>query len=153
MPQAPLLTGQDIAEAEGAVTRLLEQTLAKTGTTTRPEYIALRVLVARGPWASPRELHEFLAGQRQLGLTETAAAELLAGLEDQGLASGTAAAGPGPAEATEAGSALLARINAAVAPATQALYAGFDPDDLATAHRVLTQVIERAGQLQAGASV
>src|SRR5215471_19086416 len=119
MPQAPLLTGQDIAEAEGAVTRLLEQTLAKTGTTTRPQYIALRVLVARGPWASPRELHEFLAGQRQLGLTETAAAGLLASL------------------------------NAAVAPTTQALYAGFDPDDLATTHRVLTQVIERAGQLQA----
>lgn len=149
MPQAPLLTGQDIAEAEGAVTRLLEQTLAKTGPTTRPEYIALRVLVARGPWASPRELHEFLAGQRQLGLTETAAAELLASLEDQGLASGTAAADPGPAEATEAGTALLARLNAAVAPATQALYAGFDPDDLAITHRVLTQVIERAGQLQA----
>lgn len=149
MPQAPLLTGQDIAEAEGAVTRLLEQTLAKTGTITRPEYIALRVLVARGPWESPRELRDFLAGQRQLGLTEAAAAELLASLEDQGLASGTAAAAPGPAEATEAGTALLARLNAAVAPATQALYAGFDPDELATTHRVLTQVIERAGQLQA----
>jgi DNA-binding MarR family transcriptional regulator len=149
MPQAPLLTGQDIAEAEGAVTGLLEQTLAKTGTTTRPQYIALRVLVARGPWASPRELHEFLAGQRQLGLTETGAAGLLASLEDQGLATGTAAAGPGPAEATEAGAALLARLNAAIAPTTQALYAGFDPDDLAITHRVLTQVIERAGQLQA----
>jgi hypothetical protein len=131
------------------VTRLLEQTLAKTGATTSPEYIALRVLVARGPWASPRELHEFLAGQRQLGLTETAAAELLASLEDQGLASGTAAACSGPAEATEAGAALLARLNAAVAPTTQALYAGFEPDDLAITHRVLTQVIERAGQLQA----
>lgn len=34
-----------------------------------------------------------------------------------------------------------------VAPATRQLFAGFDPDDLATAHRVLTQVIERAGQI------
>lgn len=32
MPQSPALTGQDIAEAEGAVTRLLERSLAKTGT-------------------------------------------------------------------------------------------------------------------------
>jgi hypothetical protein len=93
MTQAPMLTGQDIAEAEGAVTRLLEQALAREGI-TRLEYLALRVLALRGPWASPRELHAFLAGQRQLGLTETAAAELLAGLEDQGLASGTAAGAP-----------------------------------------------------------
>lgn len=149
MPQAPILTGQDIAEAEGAVTRLLEQSLAKAGSTTRPEYIALRVLVARGPWASPRELHAFLAGQRQLGLTHTAVAELLAGLEDKGLASGTAAGGPGPAEATEAGAGLLAKLNAAVAPSTRELFAVFDPDELATARSVLTRVTERAGQLLA----
>jgi DNA-binding MarR family transcriptional regulator len=146
MPQAPVLTGQDIAEAEGAVTRLLEQALAKEGT-TRHEYLALRVLALRGPWASPRELNEFLAGQQQLGLTGAAAADLLARLEDQGLASGTAADGPGPAEATSKGAALHASLTAAVAPATRELFAGFDPDDLATAHRVLTQVTERAGQL------
>jgi hypothetical protein len=146
MPQAPVLTGQDIAEAEGAVTRLLEQALAREGT-TRQEYLALRVLTLRGPWASPRELHAFLAGQRQLGLTEAAAAELLAGLENQGLASGTAADGPGPAEATSEGTALHASLTAAIAPTTRELFAGFDPGDLATAHRVLTRVTERAGQL------
>ena len=138
-----------VREGIQAVTRLLEQSLAKAGTTTRPEYLALRVLVARGPWASPGELHGYLAGQRQLGLTEAAVTGLLAGLEDQGLASGTAAGGPGPAEATEAGAALLATLSAAVAPSTRELFAGFDPDELATAHRVLTRVTERAGQLLA----
>lgn len=146
MPQAPALTGQDIAEAEGAVTRLLEQALAKEGT-TREEYLALRVLALRGPWASPRELHAFLTGQRQLGLTATATAELLARLEGQGLASGTAVDGPGPAAATPDGAARHASLTASVAPVTRELYAGFNPDDLATAHRVLTQVTERAGQL------
>lgn len=146
MTQPPALTGQDIAEAEGAVTRLLEWALAKQGA-TRQDYIGLRVLTLRGPWTSPRELHAFLAGQRQLGLTTAAAAELLARLESRGLASGTAAGGPGPAQATPEGAALHASLAAAVAPATRELFAGFDPGDLATAHRVLTQVTERAGQL------
>ncbi len=50
--QAPTLTGQDIGEAEGALTALLEQALAGTGT-TRNEYITLRVLAVRGPFTSP----------------------------------------------------------------------------------------------------
>jgi len=143
---APVLTGQDIAEADGAVTRLLEQALAKEGA-TREEYIALRVLTLRGPWASPRELHAFLAGQRQLGLTEAGAAELLAALEGRGLARGTASDGRGPAEATAEGAALHAGLTAAVAPATRELYDGLAPADLAIARRVLTHLTERAGQL------
>jgi hypothetical protein len=146
MTQATPLTGQDIAEADGAVTSLLERALAKEGA-TRQDYVALRVLTLRGPWTSPRELHAFLAGQRQLGLTTAAAAELLARLEGRGLASGTAADGPGPARATQEGAALHAGLAAAVAPATRELFVGFDPDDLETARRVLTQVTERAGQL------
>lgn len=146
MPQAPILTGQDIAEAEGALTRLLEQALAKEGA-TRQEYLALRVLALRGPWASPRELHAFLAGQRQLRLTEAVAAELLARLEERGLASGTEADGPGPAEVTSEGAALHASLTAVITPTTRELFADFNPDDLATAHRVLTRVTERAGQL------
>lgn len=146
MPQAPILTGQDIAEAEGALTRLLEQALAKEGV-TRQEYLILRVLVLRGPWALPLELHAFLAGQRQLGLTEAAVAGSLARMEDRGLASGTAADGPGPAEVTSEGAALHASLTAVIAPTTHEVFAGFNPDDLATTHRVLARVAERAGQL------
>lgn len=150
MAQAPILTGQDIAEAQGAVTRLLERALEPTGV-DRHAYVALRVLVVRGPQA-PRELHAFLADQPQLGLSADAVAELLAGLEERGHATGTAPDSPGPAQATPEGAALLARLNEAVAPATRALYAGLDPEELAVAHRVLLGVTQRAGELAAQAA-
>jgi hypothetical protein len=146
MAQAPLLTGQDIAEAQGAVSRVLEHALAPTGTTGH-EYVILRVLAVRGPFPEPKELHEFLAGQAQLGLTREAVAEILARLETSGLAVGTAYDGIGPAEATPAGSALLSQLTETVTPATRDLFSGLDTDDLATAHRVLTQITERAVQI------
>jgi DNA-binding MarR family transcriptional regulator len=151
MPQAPVLTGQDIAEAQGAVTRLLERVLEPTGV-NRHAYVALRVLVARGPQA-PRELHAFLAGQPQLGLSADAVAELLAGLEAGGHATGTAPDSAGSAQATPEGAALLARLNEEVASVTRALYGGLDPEDLAVARRVLVTVTGRADELAAqGAS-
>lgn len=147
MPQPPTLTGQDIGEAEGAVRALLDRILADTGTTSN-EYIALRVLAVRGPATAPAALHEFLAGQRQLGLDLAAAAELLGRLEAKGLVSGSAPDGPGPTQLTPEGAALHARLAAAVTTVTTRLYADFDPDDLATAHRVLAQVVERADRLR-----
>jgi len=146
MPHAPALTGQDIAEAQGAVTRLLEHSLAKTGTSSQ-EYVVLRVLAVRGPYASPEELHAYLAGQPQVGLTRAAAIDLLKGLEAKGLASGTMPGSPGPAEATQEGKARLAELAAAVAPRTQALFAGLDPSDLLIAHNVLAQLTTRATEM------
>jgi hypothetical protein len=108
-----------------------------------------RVLAARGPWAPPAALHEFLAGQRQLGLDRPAVADLLAGLEARGLVAGTAPDAGGPARLTAEDTALHTRLAEAVAPRTKQLFAGFDPDDLATAHRVLAQVVERADHLAA----
>jgi DNA-binding MarR family transcriptional regulator len=146
MPQPPALTGQDIAEAEGAVTRLLEHSLAETGT-SRHEYLALRVLAVRGPYAAPEELHAYLAGQPQVGLTSAAAVDLFKGLEARGLVSGTAPGSGGPAEATPEGKARLAELAAAVAPRTKALFAGLDPSELLTAHNVLAQLTARAAEL------
>jgi len=150
MAQPPILTGQDIAEAQGAVTRLLERALEPSGV-SRHEYVALRVLVVRGP-QGPRELHAFLANQPQLGLSADAVAALLAGLEEGGHATGTAPDSPGPAQATPEGAALLARLNEAAAPSIRALYAGLDPEDLAVAHRVLVGVTARADELVAQAA-
>ncbi len=147
MPQPPTLTGQDIGEAEGAVRALLDQILTGTGTTSN-EYIALRVLAARGPAAAPAALHEYLAGQPQLGLDLAAVAELFQGLEAKGLVSGSAPNGPGPTQLTPEGAALHARLADAVTTVTTRLYADFDPDDLATAHRVLAQLVERANRLR-----
>lgn len=118
MTQAPVLTGQDIAEAQGAVTRLLERSLAGTGA-TRHDYVILRVLTTRGPFQSPKELHEFLAGQQELGLTPAGVADVLAGMEQRGLAAGTGRDDPGPAEATPEGAAWLARLTQVIERADQ----------------------------------
>ena len=142
MSQTPILTGQDIAEAYGAVEVRLEQALSVTGTTNR-EYVVLRVLAAR-PFESPASLHKYLATQRQLALSPTAVSELLAGLESRALASGTATNAPGPAELTPNGVELLRRLSETVAPTTREVFAGIAPEDLATAHNVLRQIIDRA---------
>jgi hypothetical protein len=147
MTQPPVLTGQDIAEAFGAVQGLQEQALAGTGS-TGSEYVVLRVLAGRGPFQSPASLHELLAGQRQLALSPAAARELLAGLEARGLATGTVKDGLGPAQLTPEGTETLRKLTETLAPAIRELYSGMPPEDLATAHRVLRQVIDRAARLR-----
>jgi DNA-binding MarR family transcriptional regulator len=143
MSQRPILTGQDIAEAYGAVQSLLERGLAGTGTTNR-EYVVLRVLAARGPVDSPASLHAFLAAERQLDLTPTAAGELLARLEARALATGTAKDNPRPTELTPKGAELLRNLADRVTPGTGQLFSSIPAEDLATAHRVLRDIIDRA---------
>jgi DNA-binding MarR family transcriptional regulator len=147
MTQPAVLTGQDIAEAQGAVQDLLEQGLDGTGITSR-EYVVLRVFAARGPFKSPASLHEYLAGQRQLALSPAATADLLARLEARGLAAGTAKDGPGPAELTPEGAELYRGLAETVAPTTAEIFSGIAPQDLATAHDVLRQVIGRARRMR-----
>ncbi|WP_405134162.1 hypothetical protein [Nocardia sp. NBC_01388] len=151
MTTAPTLTGQDIAEAEGAVTALLEATLAANGfSTTSKEYAVLRALATRGPVAVPAEFHAYLAGQRQLGIDAAGAAALLGGMEAKGFVGGAAVDGPGPVELTAAGAAELKTLMQTVGPLTRPIFGGSDPEELATAHRVLASVIERAKKLRAG---
>jgi DNA-binding MarR family transcriptional regulator len=149
MPAPATLTGQDVGEAEGALTALLNQALTRTNTgITRTQYIALRVLALRGPALSPADLQDYLAGQPQVGLDRPRVAELLRGLEARGLVTGSDPDGSGPAQLTAEGAALHARLADAVAALTRRLYADLDPDDLATAHRVLVEVTERARRLR-----
>jgi DNA-binding MarR family transcriptional regulator len=147
MPAPATLTGQDVGEAEGALTALLNHVLSNTDI-TRTQYITLRVLALRGPAPSPAELHDYLAGQPQLALDRSQVAELLHGLEAKGLVAGSAADGPGPTQLTAEGAALHARLAEAVGAVTRRVYAGLDPDDLATTHRVLVEVTERARRLR-----
>jgi DNA-binding MarR family transcriptional regulator len=149
MAPAATLTGQDVGEAEGALTALLDKVLAGTNTgITRPQYIALRFLALRGPAPSPAALHGYLAGQPQVGLDLSQVAELFHGLEASGLVTGSAPDGPGPTRLTPEGAALNAQLTDAVAALTKRLYVDLDPDDLATAHRVLVEVTERARRLR-----
>ena len=147
MTQPPVLTGQDIAEAFGAVQGLQEQTLAGT-TTTTGEFVALRVLAARGPFESPAGLIDYLAGQRQLALSSAAAGQLLAGLQARGLATGTARDSSGPAQLTPEGAEALHSLTETIAPTTRELFSGIAPEDLTTAHHVLRQIIDRADRIR-----
>jgi hypothetical protein len=147
MTQPSVLTGQDIAEAQGAVQEVLEHALDGTGTTSR-EYVVLRVLAVRGPFQSPAILHDFLVGQPQLALSPAAVAELLAGLQTRGLATGTTMNGPGPAQLTPEGAELFRSLAETVAPSTRKVFAGIAHEDLATTHRALQQIIEQAHRIQ-----
>jgi DNA-binding MarR family transcriptional regulator len=150
MSQPATLTGQDVGEAEGALTGLLDQLLTRTKAgITRAQYIVLRILTLRGPAESPATLHDYLASQPQVGLDLPRVAELFRDLEARGLVTGSAPDGPGPVQLTPEGAALHTRLAEAVADLTQRLYADLDPDDLATAHRVLVEVTQRANRLRA----
>lgn len=144
MTDTAVLTGQDIGEAEGAMTALLERVLAGTGR-SRAEYITLRLLAARPAYESAAELAGSLAGQRQLGLDHAGAMAMLDRMRAEALV--TAA----PVELTEAGRSTLDELTAAIAPVTREVFAGFDRDDLAVAHRVLARLIERARTMVAAA--
>jgi hypothetical protein len=130
------LTGQDIGEAEAAAGALLATILAPTGV-TRAEYIALRLLSARGPFESAAAVRGFLASQPQLGLDETAADALLADLTTRGLVADQT-------RLTEQGEELNSDLLTRIAPATRRMFEGVDPADLDTAHRVLVEVTRRA---------
>jgi len=150
MSQPAVLTGQDVGEAEGALTGLLNQVLAGTGTgITRAQYIAMRVLSVRGPMASPAALHEYLAGQPQVGLDRLQVAELFRGLETKGLVTNSAADGPGPTQLTADGTTLYTELVGAVAAVTKRVFADLDADDLAAAHRILVELTERANRIRA----
>ena len=123
--------------------------LAGTNTgITRPQYLALRVLALRGPALSPAALQDYLASQPQVGLDRAQVAELFRGLETRGLVTGSAPDSPGSIQLTTEGAALNARLADAVAALTERLYADLDPDDLATAHRVLVEITQRANRLR-----
>jgi hypothetical protein len=134
------LTGQDIAEAQGALASLLGDFLAPHGISTN-EFITMRVIVVRGKDMTPDQMVAFLASQRQLGLDQTAAAALLRGMEDKGWVAGDG-------KLTEAGRETFERLNALVNTLTPKVFAGFDPSVLETAHNVMRQVIVNAGALR-----
>jgi DNA-binding MarR family transcriptional regulator len=144
MTDTALLTGQDIGEAEGALTALLESAIAPSGR-SRVEYLTLRVLGARAPFGTAAELHDFLADQRQLSLDRAAAVMMLDRLRVEGLVT------TAPVELTADGRALLEELATAVAPVTREVFADVDRTDLAVAHRVLVELIERAHTITSGA--
>ena len=144
MTHTALLSGQDIGEAEGALTALLERAIAPSGR-SRVEYLTLRVLGVRAPFGTAAELHDFLADQRQLGMDRADVVMMLDRLRIEGLVT-TALV-----ELTADGHALLEELATAVASITREVFADLDRNELAVAHRVLVELIERAHTITSGA--
>jgi DNA-binding MarR family transcriptional regulator len=131
-----LLSPQDIAEAEGALRELLARALEGSGI-TGTEFVVMRVVTGRGPWASLTALQDYLGSQPQLDLGHESAGELISTMISKGLLNDQATL-------TAEGAATFAKLGEKIRPGAIQVFGGIDPNDLAVAHRVLTQVIERA---------
>jgi len=142
MTSTPTLNGQDIGQAESAVRAVLNRLLARTGTPFH-SWVILNLLGRSGGALGEDEL----TGQVLHGLKigEDAVHAAAAGLAGQGLISRAPQAGGGTQVAlTAAGAARFEEIQDGIGEVTARLYGGLPEADLATAHRVLATVAERA---------
>lgn len=146
-PPTQALVVQAVAEAQGALSALLASNLATLGSSvTSHEYVTMRVVALRGPYASPDALRAYLLSQRQLGLDEQSVADLYDTLEAKGWI--TSDPSDGTVRLTDAGAAKHAELTASSAKISQTLSAGLDEEELKVTHHVLTTLIKRAGELR-----
>jgi hypothetical protein len=141
-PGPSTLNGQDIGQAESAVRAVLNGVLAQTGTQFRG-WVILNLLGRSS--GAPGE--DELTGQLVHGLKigEDAVHAAAAELAWQGLISREPAAGGGTlVTLTAAGAVRFEQIQGGIRAVTARLYGGLPETDLATAHRVLATVTERA---------
>jgi len=139
---APSLTGQDIGQAEKATRAVLDRLLAETGTSFNG-WVILNDLGAAHPTSTRNELVGRIASG--LKIDEQPVRAALAELARQDLIEPTPAAATNPEiRITPAGTTRFHQLQEAIKQITQRLYANLPPQDLATAHRVLTTVTERA---------
>ena len=140
------LTGQDIGLAFYATRALLEAALADSGTNfeswlavnnvaTDNAAVDRAIIVAR--LSNGLKVSEAAASN---ALDDTIAAGLLTQVEDSSF------------RLTEAGDALFAQVTKEIDRIVEVVYGGLPADDLATAHRVLVTVKDRANAALAAAS-
>ena len=139
MTSTPTLSGQDIGQAERATRAVLDALLEETATTFH-QSVALDVLAAglTSDW-------DQLVGQMasRLKIDESIAVSTVEQLDELGMVT-TTASEPRSVELTNAGQDRYQQLSIGVEGITQRLYGDIPVDDLATAHRVLVLVTERA---------
>ena len=141
-PPAPSLTGQDIGQAEKATRAVLDRLLAETGTSFNG-WVILNDLGAAHPTSKQNDLVGRIAGG--LKIDEQPVRDALAELARQDLIKPAPAAAANPeVTITPAGATRFHQLQEAIKQITQRLYGNLPAEDLATAHRVLTTVTERA---------
>ena len=146
--QSPTLNGQDIGQAEHATRAVLDRLLARTGTPFRG-WVMLNQLAAAGGALAEDDLTARITHGLKIG--EDAVRAVGAELARQGLISRAPTAEGTQVALTPAGTASVEQIQGAISQVTQRLYGGLPESELATAHRVLATVTERANAELAGA--
>jgi DNA-binding MarR family transcriptional regulator len=142
MTNAPILSSRTIGETENA----LQAILARTLTGTELDYhrwVTLKVISETTPPISETAaVQELVNG---LKIDQPTAADVIATLD----ASGTVDRTGDTLHLTSQGAALYERLNNEIRQVAQQMWAGLDAEDLATAHRVLSTIKERANTLLA----
>jgi DNA-binding MarR family transcriptional regulator len=146
---APTFSTPILGQTEKALNAILSRQLAGTGL-TEPQWVTLTMTLTGGGAVDRDELAGRVAGvlkvtdaDAQARIGELAAAQLLQGGDGDG----------SPVTVTEAGRQLHGQIRTAVTRITQRLWGDLPAEDLATAGRVLSTVLERANAELAGAGL
>lgn len=142
MTNTPTLNGQHIGQAESTVRAVLNRLLARTGTQFHG-WVILNLLGRSGGALGEDKLTGQVVHGLKIGADAVHAAA--AELAWQGLISREPEAGAGTKLAlTAAGAARFDEIQGGISDVTARLYGGLPEAELATAHRVLATVTERA---------
>jgi DNA-binding MarR family transcriptional regulator len=147
MSTSPTFSTPVLGQTEKALNAILVRQLAGTGLTER-QWVTLTMTVAGGGTVGRDELVARVAGVLKVGeaeaqaqITDLASAQLLQATQDDG----------SPVKVTDAGQRLYEQIRTAVTRITQRLWGDLPAEDLATAGRVLSTVLERANEELAAA--
>jgi DNA-binding MarR family transcriptional regulator len=133
-------SAQLLGQTEKAANALLDRLLVEPGL-TEPQWITLSITVMSGGALDRDQLADRVSGALKVSdsearalITELAGAQLLRVPGDD----------RGPVKLTDAGQQLYAGIRAQVGHITQRLWGDLPAEDLATAGRILSTVLERA---------
>ncbi len=142
-------SAQLLGQTEKAANAILDRLLAGPGL-TEPQWITLSLAVASGDTVEPDQFVNRVSGALKIG--EAGAQALLADLADAELVD-VPDDGHAPVKVTDAGQQLYRRIRAQVSRITDRLWGDLPEEDLATAGRVLSTILQRANaELSAGRS-
>jgi DNA-binding MarR family transcriptional regulator len=145
----PTFSAQLLGQTEKAANAILDRLLARPGL-TEPQWVTLSLAVASGDTVEPDEFVNLVSGALKIG--EAGARTLLADLADAHFVD-VPDDGHAPVKATDAGQQLYRQIRAQVSRITDRLWGDLPEEDLATAGRVLSTVLQRANaELSAGRS-
>jgi DNA-binding MarR family transcriptional regulator len=129
-----------IGQTEKALNAILDRQLAGTGL-TEPKWITLTLTLASGGTIDRDELSRRVAGALKVGAAEAEAQ--ISDLADAQLLQ-VSDIERSPVTLTDEGQQLHGQIRTAVTEITERLWGDLPADDLATAGRVLSTVLERA---------